>query len=370
VRYYRALALAAHAEIGAGHEPAARETVRREDHNLRAAIRWSLANEARLQTLELVPAVAAAWYVSGSFAEVVDLCSTVLDGDPGGDARLRGWTHYGMVWASFLGGDPESAFSANRQALAHAEESGDSALEALACASQAHMIFLGTGDTDAAMPWYERSLALCERHRLTTLKSFPLMNAAMALIGAERELDRARAMIEEGEELAREAGDDYRLAHLSMDRWMLALTDSDWAAVLEAAEQSRRRSRRARSTIFEQMSMVGTGAGRLGLGEVNEAEGAFLSAARLALHDGNLLQLGPALQGLSAIAAVRKEHVRAARLWGASLSLVGLFPMVSRSYDRYLRASRVELGGRWDRECELGRALAAEDAVDLALDSP
>lgn len=369
VRHYRSLALAAHEEMMAGREQPARERVQREDHNLRAAIRWSLAHESRPRTLELVPAVAATWYVTGSFAETVELGTAVLDGDPGGDPRLRGWTHHWTVWPSFLGGHPERAFSANHRALAYAQDSADPLLEAYTCSSEGHMIFLGTGDTEAAMPWYEKSLALCERHGLTNLKAEPLKNAAMALIGADRELDRARAMIEEGEELARESGDDYRLAHLLMDRWLLAVANSDFAGAVEAAERSRQASRRARSTIYEQMSMVGTGVARLGLGQLAEAEGALLSAARLALHEGNFLQLGPALQGLAAVAGLREGHVRAARLWGASLSLVGLFPMVSRSYDRYLRPSKEELGEQWDQECELGRTMSLEDAVDLALDS-
>jgi hypothetical protein len=340
-----------------------------EDHNLRAAIRWSLLHEPPSKTLELVPAVAGAWYVSGSFTEVVELCSAVLDHDAGGDARLRGWVHYRMVWPLFLSGDPERGFSANHRALAIAQSLGDHALEALACSSEGHMIFLGTGDTDVAMPWYEKGLALCEQDGLTTVKSFPLMTAAMALIGADRDLERARAMIEEGEQLARQVGDHYRLAHLSMDRWMLAIGTSDLVGARAAAETMRDRSRRARNTMYEQMSMVGVGAAQLGLGEVDEAEGAFLSAARLALHDGNLLQLGPALQGLAGVAAVREEHVRAARLWGASRSFVGLFPMVSRMYDQFLHASRAELGDRWDQECEIGHTMAPEDAIDLALDT-
>ena len=98
-----------------------------------------------------------------------------------------------------------------------------------------------------------------------------------------------------------------------------------------------------------------------------QAEGLLLQAARLALDDGNTLFFGVVLQGLSVVAAAENHPTAAARLLGASTTLVPFWPLMARRYGPLLDHAR-PARRPFDTEIEAGKLLTPDQAVALALD--
>ncbi|RLE16542.1 MAG: hypothetical protein DRJ50_14930, partial [Actinobacteria bacterium] len=144
----------------------------------------------------------------------------------------------------------------------------------------------------------------------------------------------------------------------------------DITAIPDLAHAGCRHARQAQNTSWEQINLVALGTGHLLAGSFDDAETALIRAARLALDDGNILQLGVALQALAALAAVLGDGQRAARLLGAGTTLAPFWPLMKHGLGPYLDLAREELGDDFDAGLELGRNLAPADAVTLALTAP
>jgi non-specific serine/threonine protein kinase len=365
--HYRELAADAGAAMEGRHEAEAVARIGREDHNIRPAIEWSLSNEARSTTLEFANAIGQAWFMRDDLAELVRVLETMLQDDDGSEPGRRAWALLRLIWPTLVSGDPDRGFAALAESIELSRLAGDLRLQAVLSYHQGQMLTVGTGDVDAALPHYEHSLALCSQLGLEFERASPIIGTAQALALADR-TDGLAEMLDEAESILTATPDHYRFGNLLMVRAMLCWATDDLPGMIDAATEGIRHSRAARATNWEQANLVVLGGAHLFSDDRIQAEGLLLQAARLALDDGNILQVGIALHALCGLAAAEDHPTAAARLLGASATLVPFWPLMARRYGPLLDRARDELGDRFDAEVEAGRHLTPQEAVALALD--
>jgi predicted ATPase/DNA-binding XRE family transcriptional regulator len=304
----------------------------RETANLRAAMSWSLDNEAETAA-RLGWALRPYWWLRGSHDEGRRWMEEVLTHEL--PPSLRGRAANVAAAMAYMQGDFEAAERYCAQSLEMALQSGDALLEGYSWMGLG-LVALSGEDFEAAVSCMEKALPLLQRSEELTSISATHVWLGTALL-ARNDEERAVSMFEEGLALARRMGDRsaayialYNLAQLS-----LARRDYDGAA-----------------TIFE--------------------EGITLSEQMR--DQANLAYF---LEGLAVVAGKREEAERSARLSGAAeglLEAVGAavynYYQPDRSlYQRTVSATRSRLGEEAFEEARAeGRSMTFEQAVAYALE--
>jgi hypothetical protein len=110
-------------------------------------------------------------------------------------------------------------------------------------------------------------------------------------------------------------------------------------------------------------------------GMLPRAQALFEEGLLIRRELGDRRGIALSLAGLAATVAALGNHLRAARIWGASERLRGeigspLPPNERPRYGRRVAMARVALGdaAAFDRAWQEGRALALEQAIELALE--
>ena len=367
--HYRQLAKDLGPEVDGPNGTDALDRLRRDDANIRAAVVWSLAHDDRALSLDFGRALGRAWYYWGDLAGCVRLLETLLDDADQGDTTQHGWCAFWLVWPLLLRGDVERAWAALDRSMELADETGDTDLAGSVLWARGHTLLLGLGDTDAAISFYEQAIDISGPTSTSCAQLDARLGMAQAHVLADRPEDVGETL-DEVQSTLLTIDDDNRLAHNYLDRALLAWCVGDTAAIPDLAQAGCRHARHARNTSWEQINLVALGTGRLLAGSLDDAETELIRAARLALDDGNVLQLGVALQVLAALVAALGDGRRAAKLLGAGTTLAPLWPLMKRGLGPYLDLAREDLGESFEPEVELGRSLAPADAVMLALNAP
>jgi len=340
--------------------------LQREDANLRVAVAWSLEHDDRATTLEFADALGAAWFQRGDLGGCRRLLDKMLEGATGAPPGMRGVAMLRQAWPLMLAGEGERAWQTLDAAAELASEAGDGELACGILMARGHALLLGIGAIDAAIPFYEDAIAISDPSKAGSARTSAQLGLAQALVVADRPegLDRLLAEVE----CQLSAGeDDDLLAHLWMDRALLAWCVGDDEAVVAAAQRGCEHARLVGNTSWEQINLAAVGIGELAVGATDRAEMPLLRAAKLALDSGNVMQLGVALQGLAALSAARGDAPTAARLLGSGQQLAPLWPLMQRRLGPYLAFVRGELGDSYEIEVERGHNLTPEQAVALTL---
>jgi tetratricopeptide (TPR) repeat protein len=363
--YFRRLAQSLGREVDGPRSTEALARLARDDANLRLAVGWSIEHDDGATAVEFGPALGFAWFSRGDLTGCLELLETLVDGSEGADPGVRALTYLRMVWPALLSGDADGVRDALEQALALARAAADPALEGAALMAVGQSVLLGSGDIETAVSFYEQALAVPGSDEHAGHRLSAELGLAQALALADRP-DGVGDLLARIEPVLRSHGDDTSLAHLLLDRSLVAWSEDDIEEILASAEEGCLRARTCGSTTWEQINLTALGTGHLERGEGDEAETALLRAARMALDDGNVMQLGVALQVLAALSAERGDQRVAARLLGAGLTLAPSWPLVERRLSRWLDRARDALGPEFDVEVNCGRALSASDAVAVA----
>ncbi len=363
--HYRDLAVAAGEEVEGANASAWFDVLRREDHNVRQAMCWLLEHGESTDALAFAGAVGRAWYVRGDLAGCRRLLTELLDRSPEAPSRLRAMAHLRLGWPVFLGGDIEGGMAAVEAARTCSEEAGDSVGEARAVRDLAHMILLGTGDVERAMPLYRRAIALLgeagERHQ----RAWAQIEMAQAVLLADRDEPGVAESLDDAEAVLVAVQDHTALAHLAMDRVFLAYRCGDLDGAESAATVQVGESRAVGDLVYEQIALIALGVVAAERGNGARSRPLLLRAVELAWETGNQLQLGIALQGVAAV-TVNDDAARSAELWGAALALSPPYPLFLRRYGAMLAPGRAALGSRFDELVEEGRRLPAAAIVEVA----
>ncbi len=363
--HYRDVALGmSNGDVALGGE--AIERVRRDDANFREAYTWLAEHDPESATFEFALVLGNAWYLSGDLAGAVRVLEDATDATTGIDDARRGRGHLLTVWPLLLSGEAGRAWRHLDEAQRCATSSGDRRLAAAIATARAHSFFLGIGDIEQSLPLYETALAACALADVPMEYMTARLGMAQALILADRPSGVA-AMLDEVEAMLEHHPDEGQRAHLCLDRALFAWASGDIEAIADPAEAGQRHATAAGNAAWAQINLVAAGYGSLLCGDIPRAEFTLLRAARWAHDEDNATQLGVALEGLAAVAALRGAAVTAAQLHGAAEAVMPRWPLLRRGLEHVWPDVRNELGGRFEREVDRGRELERDAVLSLAL---
>ncbi|HEV2033949.1 MAG TPA: tetratricopeptide repeat protein [Candidatus Dormibacteraeota bacterium] len=296
--------------------------------NLRAALDWAGIEHPRLE-MRLAAALGWFWFVRGHLSEATQRLTTALS--RGGDRdSVRASA---LKWAGSLARDYtgiEAAQSLLQDSLAISREVGDEAGEADTLHRLAGAL-RDIGAFDSAADLYAESLSIYER--LNDSFGIAVLHFHHGLLAHFRgDTSNARRWLEQSETELRAAGNEFHLAQALNILGLVALELGD----LQAAQ----------SRLEEALSIC----------------------SRLQTNFGAAI----ALDGLSALASLKRSHERALRLAGAAeavRSAVGMkmSPNYHKPLDRWRAPSRKSLGAAAAVVYEEGRRLGLQHAIAYGL---
>jgi predicted ATPase/class 3 adenylate cyclase len=326
------LAFAKENRVGAGGNPEALRLLEAERDNLRAALDTFRATAQTPAELELAGTLAAFWYAAGPASEGCDVLASALarSVDASDELRLRALN--GMSGLAYFCGRYDDALQASQAALDIARGLGDS-VEIMGALGNVALDYLGRGDVERALPYFEEAVALSEQSDDPLHVAQAKANLGYAKLVAG-DVDGAADLLEDAAEIARRIG----------------------AAHPEA------------QAIFN-LGLV-----RLRQGDLSGARASFHWSLESADRAGIPSLGATALLGLAAVGARAGDAERAATLLGSSDAMLEKIEVSLEPYEQGLRHEAValiehNLGADGAREAlERGRNLPFEEAVGQALD--
>jgi predicted ATPase/class 3 adenylate cyclase len=338
--------------------------------NIDAALRWATAQPNADLGLEVADAVAEYWAVRNRPADAVKWIDQVL-GKPGADAhpalcvrllcikamalsRLGRMAEQPAVWAEAEAiaralGDPVILSRAlqpraSGEALADRLDVAEAlADEALRCAT--------TAEDDWAI----------------AMAAFGKAMAASTIVELRERVDRAASLLAE-------VGNVYHLADMLASAAYSALTLGSDRDARELVERAIPIARRLDDPSIWMLLQGNLGLAALLTGDTDAARDAFREELRLVRELVDRPFASEGLRGLAAVAAVRGDLHRAARLVGASSAhrYGQPFEVVEARLDvAFFESARTRCGADgWDLAIREGGALSFEDAITYALQAP
>ncbi|MGH2457169.1 MAG: ATP-binding protein, partial [Candidatus Limnocylindria bacterium] len=259
------------------------ETLSDETDNLRAALRWSLADTgpARLELgLRLAAAAWRFWQHVGTLSEGREWLDALLARV---DAGERGVPYANALLAAggiaYWQQDYATTTARYEEAAAVAEQLGDRRLLAAAVDSLAYIPMM-TGD-----------------------------------------FDRARELAGRAHDLWLEVGEPFKAALANANAAYLGFFEERYEQALGPMRTMLAEARNAGERYWVVNGLTGIGQLLRLMGEVEESRRHYAQALQLALEDGNLALLTMALEPLSNLESQAGEHERAMRFWAASESI-------------------------------------------------
>jgi non-specific serine/threonine protein kinase len=347
------------------------DRLEREHDNLRAALGWARGADPELGA-RLAVALARFWRLRGHLAEGQDWLEALLPALPGRTAlRARALGTLGEL--AVRRGDDAAARAAFEESLAIHTEGGDqpgraAALRGLGLTARFR------GEHERARTLFEESLAL---FRALGDRAGAGWTLAMrgALLRSEGDVDSARPLLEEALKLLGPRGDPQAVAYVLNCLGQLARRDGDYATARRLLEDCLARYRALGGTLsvgwmLECLSRLALLEQDLPRAErLLEEAGAILDD----VGDPKLLRRGLWIAG--ALAVLRGEHARGARLLGAGardpVVRDSLDPDERRDWGTCLEASRAAIGeAAFGRAWADGRAMTLEQALAYRDASP
>jgi predicted ATPase/DNA-binding XRE family transcriptional regulator len=369
-QYFRTLATAADARFGRIANAEFLAFVEPDLDNFRTALEWSLGrrNDTALGA-ELAGALGWVYRQTLLFAEGARWAERALAEAGDVPPLVAGRLHMALSFLYFNMGSMRRALDAALHAtvsyrtVAAPSELTWSLTQQVYCL---HML----GDGDGARLAADEAVDVARRQD-DALRLAGALNALAITIPLERAAERF-APLEEAIRYFRAAGDENALvptANLAETHY----ATGNFAAALSSGLDVVAITRKDRDRSNLAAALANVAAYALTVGDVAQADAAAREALTLVRDLGKTLNTMCALQHMGTIAARRGDHVRGARLQGASNALYRAFGLTREFteqslYDCTIEEIRASLG-----DCELERHLAAgvalpvEDAVTEAL---
>jgi non-specific serine/threonine protein kinase len=337
--HYLALAETAGSELLGPDQGLWLQRIRTEFANLREAHSWSLEpgeEEERAGLRLRLPAALWRFWLGRRFEDGKAWLQTALESDPGGFPAVRARALDGLGYILLFQQDYERAIAALEEAVALDKELGDRSGTAFALGNLGYAMLHG-GYMERVPAFVREAEALMagdlDGHARAYLRQ--ILGTAAILEG---DLDSAVAQFEEGLAMTRGLGD---LRNTSM-------------------------------ALFN-LGMVALVHGELDRGATLHEEGTRISR-ELGDRVGGLYYVW----GFGKLSALRKNPVRAAKLWGAAEALrermgmsLSYLDLNASGYEQDLAAVRSELDeASFDAAWAEGRAMSPDEATEYALEVP
>jgi len=347
-----------------------------EHDDLRAALAWSLESGRIEVGLRIATALVRFWEIRGYVREGLIWFERLL---AQADERIPPVVRANaLAYAGFLAmflGDAATTIAYGRKAVALAEAADDegSGVLTLALASLASGARVA-GDYHTAFTLEERVIQLL---RESPGRPFFLGMALLSHGGVAIELgdyETARASLDESLEIAREAGDRFRIAHALNSLGDLARCEQEYQDAQTAYENSVALLREVGAQHDLASVLQNLGHTCLHLGDIERAHALFCEsmAAHQTLRNGP--GMAECLIGFAGIALLQGSPAAGARLLGASAAVCcpptaaeSVRYLTRMEYDHFLDLARDRLpDAEFQTEQATGSAMSLEQAVDYA----
>ncbi|HEY3227848.1 MAG TPA: tetratricopeptide repeat protein [Roseiflexaceae bacterium] len=399
-----------------------------EEHpNLRAALGWALEAGDADVALRLAGALYWFWWVRGYSSEgrrwldrILDFGFQILDLDVAKQSELARALHGAGFLALFQGDYAVARARLTTSAeiwrtLAGPTPEGQQAKRGLASALT--FLFVTAqfqGDT-TRQPLLAEFISLADELDDPAMRAAMLFNSGRGALLQQGDYRAARPQLEQSLRVFRALDDTWQIAQLVIDLGLVALYEGDGAAARACYEEglSLARALKDRTLIALALNNLGEVARWQGdydqaatiyaeslqlhqdLGNKSEIPRLLHNLGYVALRRGDTAQaqthfwhsidifeelgmnrgVAEGLAGLAALAAVKRQPERAARLWGAAEALhetIGTptWPADGIEHDRYQKIVRTQLDERtFAAAWAAGRALTPEQVIAEALDN-
>ena len=339
--------------------------------NLHAALAYALGHADAERALAMAAALGRYWVMRNRYADAVNWIDQALS-KPGADAhselRVRLLCVKAMALLPLRRRDEEHAAMTEAETIARALGDPVSIAQALQLRAD-HESFLGRDDVaerfaDAARDWAIKAdddwaIAVAAKAQAMT---------APTIAELRKRVDRAASLLDD-------AGNMYDLAGLLAG--VAAYGALSFGGEQDAKEYVARATAIARGLDdrFTWIIIRGNfGLAALLTGDTEAAEDAFRDELRLCRELVVLPFASEGLQGLAAVAAVRGDNDRAARLLGAAAEDRhdrAEDPVETRLDTEFFEPARTHHGAHaWDATAREGSVLSFDDAIAYALNEP
>ena len=365
--YYVELAERAQSE---GQQAAWLARLEREHDNLRAALRWLVAQRATNQAMRLTAAIWRFWYVRGHLTEGRQLVAAVL-ALPDEPTAERARVAVGAGCLAHAQGDMAAARALYATSLALAEERGDWRCVADVL-NQLGIAALEQNDVAAAGDFFERSLTLRQDAGQDRETAGSLLN--LATVARKRgDVAAAERLFEQSLAIFRRLDVGGGISRALVNLGMLARQRNDLATARELLEEGLALQRRLGDTTAMVTSLAQLGDIACREGDLDGARALLAESVSLCRKASNKRDLADGLEGFAALAAARGQPERALTLAGAAAVLraecgAPVSPDDPDSVEHRLQAARRALGRETqERAWARGETLPLDQVVDLAL---
>jgi predicted ATPase/class 3 adenylate cyclase len=339
--FYAALAERANGQLRGPAHLAWLDRLEAEHDNLRAALSWSLdahagdaagTSERAATGLRLAQALTPFWYQHGHAT--------------GG----RRWLKRAIELASDDAGAP----------LAHA-------------AHGLGVLLQQQGEDDAALPLFERSLAIWrdlgdQDHMAQELNSIGITRRCLG------DLDTARSLLEDSIAVARELRGDARLATALSNLGLVEIDAGNLERAMDVLQEALMLDRKLGDAWGAAIDQLSLAAASLRAGRAREARDLLSAILDDVVGSGDIELLANTLELAAGVAAHLGDGLRAARLAGAAEDIREKAGMPIAEPDaalleRFLAPMRATIPRQvWDAELAAGRALTQQQAITLVVE--
>jgi predicted ATPase/class 3 adenylate cyclase len=370
--YYLALAEKAAPKLMGAEQVTWLRSLEEDHENLRAGLAWSVAEAETGGGLRLCGALQRFWWTRGHLSEGRQWCTRVLCKAGAEETRERANVLNAAGVLAYLQGDYPAARTRHEEGLAIRRELGDRFGIARSLGNLG-IVALHQGDYPAARALFEQSLAI--QRELGDRVGIARSLSNLGIVAFEQgDYPAARALYEESLAMRRELGDRFGIVSTLGNLGNVTFQQGDYPAARALHEESLTIARELghRSGIANSLGNLGC----VAFEQDDYPAARALHEESLAIHRelGDKRGIADSLGGLAAVVASLRDSHKAARIWGATERLraeIGtpLQPSDRPHYDGTVAKARAVLNNdaAFDHAWQQGRALALEQAIDLAL---
>lgn len=343
-----------------------------EQHNVRAALAWSLAQGDIDEGLRLCLSARSYWVARGYFAEAADWTDLFLArGDEAGP-RTRGPAQVGRAQLALDLRDFARAESCALTGTEHCRAVGDATMLAAGLDILAQ-VELRAGRFDEALARVDEAMQVARAEGDQWNEALSLLTRGSVLAQQGR-LREAQHLLESGVQLMREIDQQWGAARGLAGLGMLAQARGDLGAARGYFEEALPILREIDARPEIARSLGGIGRIAIEQGDLPAARSALTDSLRLSLSIGMRIGVARGLEAFAELLAREGDQRGSVLLGGAAAALrdaIGQPPTTGARLERTLEPIRRRLGEHlvaqlWGE----GRATPADAAVAYALEGP
>jgi predicted ATPase len=388
------------------------ERLEQEQDNLRAAMKWALAQGESGGDMELAlrlgVAMRALWSVRGNYSEMRAFLEQALARDKGSPTAVRAKALRAAARLAEVQGDISQAQAFSEESLTLFRQIGDQTGIALALHALADIVwvkgdlatartqgeeslalFRELGDEDDMAELllhlatlsidqgeYERARALLEEglqvyRRLRSQSGIAdsLLSLARVHLLAQGDLATVRSLLEESFSLFSELGDKESTAYCYSIWGMIAFYEGELALARQMFEQSLALFREMQHQHGTTEMLAALARVAMRQSDYATARHFFEESLALARQAGDKLSMAADLEGIAEVVAAQGQPIWATRLWGAAAALREALgapvPLIDRSaYQAAVESARTQLcPDRFDAAWAEGRRMTLEQVL-------